>query len=101
MNTTIGTMTSAPLTIETLKEVAAKIAALGEEPIRAYMKREGFDPERGGLLVMPDGMRGQFGPYGAPAYVKFSKIVASPVMLIDPMYELRQDLRCVDRTRAD
>lgn len=88
MNATTGTTTSETLTVEVLKDAMKRIGALTADPILVYMKREGFDPEAGGLMILPESLRDHFGPWGAPRYVKFSKIIDEPLMLIDPLYQI-------------
>lgn len=88
-------MASTSITADTIKEVVAKLNAMSEEPIRAYMCRLGFDPERGGLLVLPEDQREYFESklWRVPSYVKFSKVLTSAVVFLDPMHDFRQSLR--------
>lgn len=89
---TTASTTSEPLTVDAIREAIAHIQALGEGPIRRYMRDKGFDPENGGMLVLPESMRNQFGQFGAPRYVKFSAIVQNGLMFIDPLYPSPHDI---------
>jgi hypothetical protein len=73
-----------PLTLAKLEETIQRIRALGTEPVEAYMVANGFDPKKGGRMILPESMKDDFGPFGAPWFVRFSKIVTDQaVMFID------------------
>ena len=68
--TTTSAQLDEPLTIEKVKEAVAKLKALGPEPIGEYMRKQGFPPEKGGLMILPEQMRDQVGMF-PPSYVAF------------------------------
>ena len=67
-----------PLTLETIKRA---IAAIPKDLVAEYMKEKGFDPADGCLLIMPISMRRD----RHPDYIRWSPVVAEPVMLKNPM----------------
>lgn len=87
MTFTTASATAEPLTIDAIREAVGHLQALGEEPIRRYMREKGFDPDKGGRLVLPESMREKFSSmFGPPWYVKFSKIIEKDgFMFIDPL----------------
>ena len=71
-----------------LERLAKIIAEHGpEEQIRTYMKTEGFDPDKGCVLILPAALRcAFFWPFGPPKFVKFSAILTDrAVMIADPL----------------
>ena len=63
------------LDLEKLKEMLHAIQTLGLDPLIDYMKREGFDPEKGGIMIWPMG-KVAFWPAGMqPYYIQVSNLV--------------------------
>ena len=63
------------LDLEKLKGIVQSLQDLGPDPLIAYMKREGFDPEKGGIMIWPVGRPG-FWPAGMqPYYIQVSNLV--------------------------
>lgn len=71
--------TSEPLTIEVLKDIASSMYK--NEPFAEFMRREGFDPAKGDVLMLPYALR-----QTAPPYVQFSRnINGGGVMMKNPL----------------
>lgn len=70
------------LTIEKLNEAMALIE---KDPLAEYMRSKGFDPDKGCLFLIPGPQFEDidWGPLGAPMYVRSARIIAEPLM-IDP-----------------
>jgi hypothetical protein len=48
------------------------------------MRRQGFDPDKGALFVLPQHMKERYA--NPPRFVRFSAIVVEPVMMQDPFH---------------
>jgi len=66
------------LTLEKLQEAAELIKNLPPEPIKEWMLKNGFDPDKGDVVLWPSGDADVFGPLGPPYYVKLSKFIREP-----------------------
>jgi hypothetical protein len=64
------------LTIESLN---AMLDLMPKCPIAEWMTAQGFNPKDGGILILPESMRNEFG--SLPSYAKVSKLVEQPVMI--------------------
>lgn len=90
-----GTFTNASakaLSLAELDRVVREIAALPPEPIGEWMRGQGFPPEKGGLLVLPEALAAGLKPgppFGWPAYVFVSKNALAPMLMWDLFRELR------------
>lgn len=84
MTTTAATTTYATTSTITREEIAAAVNRLEEigDPIARYMRRAGFDPDHGAILVVPTrlwSLMRQIGP--VPSYVRPSAVIEAPVMI--------------------
>ena len=68
------------LTLDKLKE-AAKILKNLTDPMEEFMKTNNFHPERGDLLMLPNSIDINWGHWGIPKYVRFSRIIEQPVII--------------------
>lgn len=82
--TTTSNLPSDTLTVAKVKEAVERLKSLGEDPLRAYMRDHGFDPEKGGRIALPESMRDQFGLFGPPSYVCFSQVIKAPLLFMAP-----------------
>lgn len=73
----------------TIEELTKSISLLVDSSLREYMVEHGFDPDKGGLIVVPESMRHTFGPLAVPSFVRFSKFVTDVLMFIDPLPKIR------------
>ena len=48
-------------------------------PLAAYMRHQGYDPQKGGKLMLPAEMEARL--HNAPKYVVFSHLVVEPVLV--------------------
>lgn len=71
-----------PINLEKMAQIIAEIEAKHPCPIAQYMRREGKPPEQGYLLVVPETLRLDFGPF-PPRYVMFHHSVGAPVIVRD------------------
>lgn len=80
-NTTAGTGGGPAITLEAIERAMVALAAMGPEPIGAWMAAQGFPPERGGRLLLPDSMRAELTlPAFLPWYVRFTSLLAAPCL---------------------
>jgi hypothetical protein len=59
--------------ISVARDLQALAQFLGADPLAEYMKMKGFDPEKGGRLLVP--YETNWGPYELPAYVYRSHLL--------------------------
>lgn len=71
-----------PINIEKMAQALAELQALNPCPIAQYMRRQGFPPEQGWLLMVPEKLRADFGPF-PPRYVSFHHSIDAPVIVAD------------------
>jgi len=83
--TTASTSQSPKLTVEMLFASMKAVEELLKQPdpLATWMREEGFDPDRGGILVIPESMRNDLFPLFPPKYVRFSGAVLQPVLALD------------------
>ena len=69
-----------------LESMRSAADSLGPEPIAEAMRRRGFDPERGGVLLIPpqDGLDMD----RLPRYVKASGLVSQPMLICTSFADL-------------
>lgn len=72
------------MTLEKLNESMEALKALGEDPLKVYMRKKGFDPDKGCKLVLPESTREMFEPWGPPTFVHLSDLVTAPLMYRPP-----------------
>lgn len=79
-----GTTSSAaaPTTLD-IAAVVAMLDKIPPDPLASWMRQQGFDPNRGGILVLPPEMATHLGPF-LPRYVKLSKLTDVPVLVWSP-----------------
>lgn len=66
------------LNMDKLHEAMDLIKTLPPEPIKEWMLKNGFDPDKGDVVVWPSGDANVFEPLGPPEYVKLSRVIAVP-----------------------
>ena len=59
-------------------EVEAYQTLMHYEPVALWMRREGYRPETGDFIVVPDSYRAFLGP--VPSYVRFSAFARAPML---------------------
>ena len=59
-------------------EVEAYQTLMHYEPVALWMRREGYRPETGDFVVVPDSYRAFLGP--VPSYVRFSSFARAPML---------------------
>lgn len=59
-------------------EVEAYQTLMHYEPVALWMRREGYRPETGDFIVVPDAYRAFLGP--VPSYVRFSAFARAPML---------------------
>jgi len=80
--------TGAVISIATIEQIAAQIAELERsaqdftQQIHAWMRSQGFDPERS-LLVLPIAWQTELPQFIWPRCVRFSDMVSAPVLMRD------------------
>lgn len=89
MSETTTTGTAPILTVDVLKSVMEAVKGLGEDPLVVLLRRHGFDPERGGRLLLPESLREMFAPWGPPHFVLLHPVVTQPIMFTDPLAAAR------------
>ena len=67
--------------VSILKEIMDVVKKLPPDPIVEYMKKEGFDPDQGCILMWPGKIPGFWGEYGPPRYIKVSNHITEPHMI--------------------
>lgn len=78
-----STMGTSTLTLSDLMDKVVRVKELldkVEDPIKQFMLKHGFNPEKGDLLVLPESLREECGPFPSK-YVRFSDSVLQPVMV--------------------
>lgn len=78
---TTGTV-PANVTIAAIKAATERIAELQHDPLKTWMRMQGYDPDKGCFLALPDTAeyRDRVGPF-RPNYVAFSRVISAPVLV--------------------
>lgn len=78
-DTTATTTTSTTPTVDDITNAIMNLMR-ASDPLALFMKQRGFDPEKGGLLILPSTLLDLF-PMGAPTYVRFSPHVHDAILI--------------------
>ena len=71
--------TESPKTLD-LAAIEALLDSIPPDPLATWMRQQGFDPNKGGVLVLPPEMAVHLGPF-TPHYIKLSKLTDVPVLV--------------------
>jgi hypothetical protein len=55
-------------------------------PVRKYLTAQGFNPDKGGMMILPDCYKEAFGAY-APPYVRFSGFASTIILAHNPFHD--------------
>ncbi len=86
--TTTNQTASSELTYAKILQ-AKKLMENGKDPLAEYMKKNGFDPAKGDMLVVPEKNKAEISQgYPLPPYVKTSKFQNTICMVKSPPFAL-------------
>lgn len=86
LHTYSSTASTAPpgnLSIQSVNDIVRAIERFPPEPLGQWMREQGFPPEDGGMLVLPESLRDELGlQFATPFYLRFSDLISQPVLLV-------------------
>ena len=53
------------------------------DPLAAYMTRRGYDPQKGGRLLIPESVKLDWGTFGPPYYVRITPVPGDTIVLLE------------------
>lgn len=93
VSTTTGNTATPQLTYEKILQ-AKKLIENRKVPLAEYMRKHGFDPDKGDMLVIPEKNKAEItGNYPLPSYVKTYETINSVFMVKNPVFNFFKDIK--------
>lgn len=76
-----------------INEMARVMGSIPPDPLASWMRKQGFDPSKGAILILPKSLAFELGAF-PPHYVRVNELVAAPMMISPgipaPVYDTAQ-----------